>query len=179
MSRPRAASSSSGAPPRAPWFRSPPKVDSQHRIGFASPGVATCSALLRQQWHHMDPAQQQKDHLHGHQPPTSARRSPAARPAHSPLGSSPTKPRLHDRKKDMHHNFCVPHRRRHASGSRYQVIWATPSKESLDSMPLSARDFSPASNWMKTGVLGLDLTGRDMANTSTSPVSPINAPTWG
>ena len=44
------------------------------------------------------------------------------------------------------------------------VIWATPSKESLDSMPLSARDFFPASNWMKTGVFGLDLTGRDMAH---------------
>jgi autotransporter-associated beta strand protein len=31
-------------------------------------------------------------------------------------------------------------------------------------LPLSAADFSPASNWMKNGVLGLDLTGRDMTN---------------
>ena len=31
-------------------------------------------------------------------------------------------------------------------------------------LPLSATDFSPASNWMKNGVLGLDLTGRDMTN---------------
>ena len=31
-------------------------------------------------------------------------------------------------------------------------------------LPLSATDFSRASNWMKNGVLGLDLTGRDMTN---------------